>query len=97
MNTETLGLVDCAESSPISGRATLARSAAATTIRNGEVAVRRDLRRGSVMRVISGLVWLTQEDTGGDHVLGSGQCFRFGSGKPVVVESLLGDAVVEYQ
>ena len=97
MNTETLGLLNCAESSPFSGRAAFARSAAATTIRNGEVAVRRDLRRGSVMRVISGLVWLTQEDTGGDHVLGSGQCFRFGSGKPVVVESLLGDAVVEYQ
>ena len=97
MKTETLGLLDCTESSPLSGRASLSRRAAATTIRYGVVAVRRDRRRGSLMRVISGVVWLTQEDTGGDHVLGSGQCFRFGSGKPVVVESLLGDAVVEYQ
>ena len=48
------------------------------------------------MRVLSGVVWLTQEDGGGDHVLGTGQCFRFGNGKPAIVEVLLGDAVVEY-
>jgi hypothetical protein len=98
MNTETLVLSDRTQSVLATGASTWAAiHPERVTIPFGEVMAWRDRLPGSVLRVASGIVWLTQEGRAGDHVLGTGQTFRIGNRNALVAESLLGDAVVELQ
>ena len=98
MNTETLVLSDRKLSSLATGASKwVAINPERVSIPFGEVMAWRDRVPGSVLRVASGVVWLTQEGRAGDHVLATGQTFRLGSRNAVVAESLLGDAVIELQ
>ena len=96
MNTETLGLLDHAESSTFTGAANrLAGDVRRVILPPGKVVTLRKLRPGTVMSVVTGIAWLTQEGTVGDQVLGTGQALQFTSSNPAVIESLLGEAVIE--